>query len=323
MSLNVTSAPLSETLELRLDDLPVGSLRLVRVQGRKLCLVRTSDGLSALDHACPHEGYGLTQGQLDGDVLTCAWHNWKFRVSDGECVLGEEAVTAHDVDVDEAGRITVTLHQPDPEALRIRLRESLRSAIERNYIGQTSRDVVRLLQADANPGELVWEAVAYGAPRAEFGWGHSIASATDCLAMLDLYDGDQRALPMVQAIAGTAETERGRPVNELPAPSRSLPDRRRCGVPGRRRGRAARARRRRCCGGRSTPGVRRPSCPPGSPGSSAITCCRTATARSMPRRRSSCSTCSAGSGRTPCCRTSCRRSSTEPARTRSRTRGRS
>jgi nitrite reductase/ring-hydroxylating ferredoxin subunit len=223
MSLNVTSAPLSETLELRLDDLPVGSLRLVRVHGRKLCLVRTSDGLSALDHACPHEGYGLTQGQLDGDVLTCAWHNWKFRVSDGECVLGEEAVTAHDVDVDEAGRITVTLHQPDPDALRVRLRESLRSAIERNYIGQTSRDVVRLLQADENPGELVWEAVAYGAPRAEFGWGHSIASATDCLAMLDLYDGDQRALPVVQAIAGTAETERGRLVNELPAPSRSLP----------------------------------------------------------------------------------------------------
>lgn len=223
MSLHVISAPLSETLDLRLDDVPIGSLRLVRVHGRKVCLVRTSDGLSALDHACPHEGYGLTQGQLDGDVLTCAWHNWKFRVTDGVCVLGEEAVTAHDVDVDGAGRITVTLHQPDPDALRARLKESLRSAIERDYIGQTSRDVVRLLQADENPGELVWEAVAYGAPRAEFGWGHSIASATDCLAMVDLYDGDQRALPVVQAIAGTTETERGRPVNDLPAPSRSLP----------------------------------------------------------------------------------------------------
>ena len=65
-----------------------------------------------------------------------------------------------------------------------------------------SRDVVRLLRADANPGELVWEAVAYGAPRAEFGWGHAIASATDCLAMVDRYDGDERALPIVQAIAG-------------------------------------------------------------------------------------------------------------------------
>ncbi len=57
----------------------------------------------------------------------------------------------------------------------------------------------------------------------EFGWGHSIASATDCLAMLDLYEGDQRALPVVQAIAGTAEMERGRRVNPLPQPARSLP----------------------------------------------------------------------------------------------------
>jgi nitrite reductase/ring-hydroxylating ferredoxin subunit len=61
MSLDVSPAPVAETIDLRLDDLPVGSLRLVRVVGRKLCLVRTSEGLSALDHACPHEGYGLTQ----------------------------------------------------------------------------------------------------------------------------------------------------------------------------------------------------------------------------------------------------------------------
>ncbi len=58
-------------------------MRMVRADGRRLCLVRTSDGVFALDHACPHEGYGLTQGTLDGNLLTCAWHNWKFRVDDG------------------------------------------------------------------------------------------------------------------------------------------------------------------------------------------------------------------------------------------------
>ena len=41
-------------------------MRMVRADGRRLCLVRTSDGVFALDHACPHEGYGLTQGTLDG-----------------------------------------------------------------------------------------------------------------------------------------------------------------------------------------------------------------------------------------------------------------
>ncbi|MEO1056805.1 MAG: Rieske 2Fe-2S domain-containing protein [Actinomycetota bacterium] len=204
-----------------LDELDVGSMKLVRVEGRRLCLVRTSDGVHALDNACPHEGYGLVQGELDDDLLTCEWHNWKFRVSDGACVLGEEAVRAHRVDVAADGAIRVELNRPDPAELRPQLRQSLASAIERDYRGQVARDVVRLLQASDHPGELIWQAVAYGAPRAEFGWGHSIASATDCLAMVDLYDGDQRALPIVQGIAGIAETERGRPVNELPEPADS------------------------------------------------------------------------------------------------------
>jgi nitrite reductase/ring-hydroxylating ferredoxin subunit len=207
----------------RLDDLAPGSMKLVRAGGRRLCLVRTSEGVFALDHACPHEGYGLTQGELDEEgVLTCAWHNWKFRVSDGACLLGEEAVTTHPVEVGDDGAVRVTVRRPDPAAARPRLLASLRQGIERAYVGQTSRDVVRLLQASADPGELVWEAIAYGAPRAEFGWGHAIASATDCLSMLEQYDGEQQALPIVQAIAGVAETERGRSPRPLPAPARDL-----------------------------------------------------------------------------------------------------
>jgi nitrite reductase/ring-hydroxylating ferredoxin subunit len=217
-----TTAGPAIPLDVKLDDLGLGSLRLVRAGDRRLCLVRTGDGVYALDHACPHEGYGLTQGTLDGNLLTCAWHNWKFRVDDGACVLGEEDVRTHPVAVASDGALTVSIDEPDPAELRPRLMASLRRGIENDYVGQVSRDVVRLLRADANPGEMVWEAVAHGAPRADFGWGHSIASATDCLAMVDLYDGDQRALPIVQGIAGIAESERDRPVNPLPDPEREL-----------------------------------------------------------------------------------------------------
>ena len=206
-----------------LDDLAVAAMKMVKVDGHRLCLVRTSEGVFALDQACPHEGYGLTTGELDGDLITCAWHNWKFRVSDGACVLGEEDVRTHPVHVADDGTLSVEFTEPDPAEQRPKILNSLRSGIERNYIGQVSRDVVRLLRADSNPGELIWEAVAYGAPRAEFGWGHSIASLTDCLAMVDEYDGDDRVLPIVQAIAGVAESERGRPVQPLPDPASTVP----------------------------------------------------------------------------------------------------
>ena len=201
------------------DEIEVGTMRMVKVDGHRICLVRTADGLHALDHACPHEGYGLTQGELHDDLLTCAWHNWKFRVTDGVCVQGQEGVTVHPVRVGVDGGVRVTVHRPDPARRRTQLVTSLRSGIADAYTGQVARDVVRLLQASANPGELIWEAIAHGAPRAEFGWGHSVASATDCLSMVDLYEGDHRALPIVQGIMGIAESERDRPVNTLPAPS--------------------------------------------------------------------------------------------------------
>ncbi len=213
------SPELDLDLDLHLDDLPVGTMKMIKVDGHRVCLVRTDDGLHAIDHACPHEGYGLTQGELDGDLITCAWHNWKFRVTDGACVQGEEGVQTHHVAVADDGAVRVSVNRPDPAERRPQFRASLRQGIERQYTGQVARDVVRLLQADANPGELIWEAIAHGAPRAEFGWGHSIASATDCLAMVDLYEGDQRALPIVQGIMGIAESERDRPVNPLPDPS--------------------------------------------------------------------------------------------------------
>jgi nitrite reductase/ring-hydroxylating ferredoxin subunit len=225
MSATDTTAPSATTSTPvgNLAELPVGGMKLVKVEGRRLCLVHTSTGVHALDNACPHEGYGLTTGSLDGELLTCAWHNWKFDVSDGSCVLGEENVRTHLVDVADDGTLSITLDDPEPSSLRPQLMRSLRSGIAKDYVGQVSRDIVRLLRADANPGELIWEAVAYGAPRAEFGWGHSIASLTDCLAMTDRYEGDQRALPIVQAIAGVAEEQRDRPVQPLPDPLRVLP----------------------------------------------------------------------------------------------------
>ena len=207
------------TLVARLDELDEGAMTMVKADGRRICLVRTASGVHAIDNACPHEGYGLAEGGLVGELITCQWHNWKFRVTDGACVQGEEDVPVHDVDIDADGGVRVTINRPDPTELIPQLMGSLRRGIERNYIGQVSRDVIRLLKAGADPAELVWTAVEYGAPRAEDGWGHAVASATDCLSMIDLYDGDEQALPVVQAIAGIAEVERDRLPSPLPAPA--------------------------------------------------------------------------------------------------------
>src|SRR5262245_48775985 len=207
----------------RVESLPVGQPRTIRAGDRRVTLVRTDREVFALEHACPHEGYALAQGDVRGNVLTCAWHNWKFRLDDGECLFGDENLRTYPVTVDATGQVRVDVTDPDPAVERPRLVQSLREAIEEFRVGQLARDTVRLLRASADPGELVWEAVAFGAPQDEFGWGHAIASAVDCLAIADGLTADDRALPVVQALAGVAETEIRRPPRPQPRPVGRLP----------------------------------------------------------------------------------------------------
>lgn len=208
----------------RLEDFPDAAVRLVVVRGRRLAVVRHGDGVLVVDNACPHQAYGLVQGSVRRDTLVCAWHNWTYRLTDGRCEFGEEDLSPYPVAVVD-GEVLVDLAGPPRRDERARRLASLRRGIEDGYVGQIAREVVRLLRDEADPVELVWEAVAWGAPRAEFGFGHSMAMLVDCLDLAVRTRGDARALPVVQAIAGVAESERRRPPRPQPAPLSRLPRR--------------------------------------------------------------------------------------------------
>ena len=204
------------------DELAEGEMKLAKVGERRVAVIRTASGIHALDNACPHQGYGLVTGSLDGELLTCQWHNWKFRASDGRCLLGEEDVPCHQVDVNDSGEIAVTVVEPTDDEAREQLWPSLARGFDRNYVGQMARDTARLLRAGATPEEIVAVGVTRSQPREEYGVGHGLAMATDCLTLAGLYDGDERTLPVVQALAGLAEPTRSRDEWRLPAADASI-----------------------------------------------------------------------------------------------------
>jgi toluene monooxygenase system ferredoxin subunit len=71
---------------LHAEDLPAGKPTPVTVEGEALCLVRLDDCVVAFPDRCPHRGYPLSHGSLDGTVLTCAAHTWQFDVRTGDLV---------------------------------------------------------------------------------------------------------------------------------------------------------------------------------------------------------------------------------------------
>ena len=58
--------------------------KLVEVQGKKIALSNVDGKFHAIDNTCTHRGGPLSEGELEGDEVTCPWHGAKFKVRTSE-----------------------------------------------------------------------------------------------------------------------------------------------------------------------------------------------------------------------------------------------
>jgi len=65
-------------------DAPPGALQQVEVEGRAVCLGRTTSGWVAFDDTCTHEECSLADGELDDGVIVCPCHGSEFDVRTGK-----------------------------------------------------------------------------------------------------------------------------------------------------------------------------------------------------------------------------------------------
>ncbi|MEX1125796.1 MAG: Rieske 2Fe-2S domain-containing protein [Acidimicrobiia bacterium] len=201
-----------------IDDLAVGGRKLFRHYDKRIAIFRTERDVYAVDNRCPHQGYGLLQGDMRGETLTCAWHNWKFELDEGgHCSFGGEAVRSYPVKVGQ-GQVFVDVTDPTAEVLAPQLFQSLLEAMGEVDIGRMARDTMRLRQIGRPLSEVVREGVMYGAPRMEYGWNHSLATLTDCLHLAAMFEGELQTFPVIQGMSVVAENEVRRPFRPRPEP---------------------------------------------------------------------------------------------------------
>jgi nitrite reductase (NADH) small subunit len=70
------------------DDIPPGSAKLVEVEGKRLAVFNVDGRFHAIDDTCPHRGGPLSEGELEGEVVTCPWHRSTFNVTNGAVLSG-------------------------------------------------------------------------------------------------------------------------------------------------------------------------------------------------------------------------------------------
>jgi nitrite reductase/ring-hydroxylating ferredoxin subunit len=148
--------------------------------GQRVTCVRRAGAVDAIEDRCPHEGYPLSQGDVQGGVLTCKWHNWKFELKSGACLFGGEAVRHFEGMVDERGHLVVEGAIDDAKE-RVRIETSLRDGLRVANGPQCTRDALRLaaLAGERGLGAAFEVILGDALDRERYGLDHPEASGID------------------------------------------------------------------------------------------------------------------------------------------------
>lgn len=68
----------------KLTDLNPGDCLSVNAGGAGIALFNVNGTIYALDNTCPHAGGPLGEGFLEGHIVECPWHGWRYDVKTGE-----------------------------------------------------------------------------------------------------------------------------------------------------------------------------------------------------------------------------------------------
>ena len=61
-----------------------GGGKVVEAEGQPIALFNVDGAFHAIFNTCAHRGGPLGEGKLEGAVVTCPWHGWKYDVKTGK-----------------------------------------------------------------------------------------------------------------------------------------------------------------------------------------------------------------------------------------------
>lgn len=104
----------------KISDFRDRKVRSYKILARPVGVFREANGnFRAMEVGCKHENADLTEGRMQGDVVTCPWHGWKYNLRTGECLWGS-TVCLRPYDLEVRGEdIYISMHpvedKPDTE----------------------------------------------------------------------------------------------------------------------------------------------------------------------------------------------------------------
>ncbi len=84
----------------QLEQIAPGNSKLVYVGDKSIALFNIDGVIYAIDDTCIHQGSSLAQGRLNGKIVTCRGHGWKYDVTTGSLTLNPASgVASYSVEI--------------------------------------------------------------------------------------------------------------------------------------------------------------------------------------------------------------------------------
>mgnify|MGYP001563145358 CR=1 FL=1 len=98
-----------------MEEVPAGTAYSYQVNNVVVAVFNIEGQYYAINDACPHAGASLSAGYLDGCVVSCPLHAWRFDVRDGTWVDNPCIATdAYPVTIQD-GDLFIEFKEPQPE----------------------------------------------------------------------------------------------------------------------------------------------------------------------------------------------------------------
>lgn len=81
-------------------EVPVGKAKKFVVNGKELAVFNIAGTLHTISNECAHLGGPLCEGLIQGQNVTCPWHDWTYDVTTGKEIYNEGEVPSFKTRVD-------------------------------------------------------------------------------------------------------------------------------------------------------------------------------------------------------------------------------
>ncbi len=70
----------------KVSEIPPGKMIKISIDGKEIMVSNIDGNFYAVDDSCTHSGASLSEGSLEGCIITCGWHKAEFDCKSGKLV---------------------------------------------------------------------------------------------------------------------------------------------------------------------------------------------------------------------------------------------